>query len=66
MEYIAKFSGKIKNMFFVERETICDSDSIVGTNWYGCTAGAYTHLYGPLKIMNLQFLTLAISMGTYK
>ena len=29
MEYIAKFSGKIKNMFFVERETICDSDSIV-------------------------------------
>ena len=25
MEYIAEYSGKIKNVFFVERETLCDS-----------------------------------------
>ena len=25
MEYIAEYSGKIKNAFFVERETLCDN-----------------------------------------
>ena len=25
MEYIAEYSGKIKDLFFVEKETLCDS-----------------------------------------